>query len=238
MRISFLCILMIVSIKLYSQTDNDYKWAIKFSPLALTDLLTASIQPGLEYKFNSYWSFQAEYGIPFRALEFGTRNNYKQNYKYNKWKFEGRRYFTFYRSGHRYRKSINNRNIPDRNPSFLALEYFSINQQYGKKNDNFQDLSTNNYFDFDSTGIRRTVNGFCIKAGKQISLKEDGRFFIETSFGLGARYINVNYRNLINSRPGVFYMAKEWKYDVGDSFAGKLSALHIAFNFKLAYRLK
>ncbi|HUS02159.1 MAG TPA: hypothetical protein VMY77_10555 [Chitinophagaceae bacterium] len=239
MRISFLCILIIVSLKLYSQSDNDYKWAIKFSPLALTDPLTASIQPGLEYKLNSNWSLQGEYSIPFRVLEFGTGNNYKQNYKYNKWKFEGRWYFTSYRNRHHYRKAFDYKNFyQDRKTSFVALEYFSIDQHYGKKNDHFKDLQTNNDFDYDSAGIRRSVTGFCIKLGKQIFLKKDGRFFIECLFGLGVRYIKINYQDFINSRPGTNYMTKEWNYSVGDSFVGKQSTAHIAINFKVAYKLK
>lgn len=181
----------------------------------------------MEYRFTPRWSVQAEYGIPFRALKLGTWNRNLRNYHYSKWRLEGRRYFAFNKSS-----------LSGRLPFFIAAEGFFINQRYGKNNDYYHDWQNNSIYDFDSAGIRRSVTGFCFKIGSQKYFKEDGRFFIEWAFGLGVRYIKVNYPNLVNARLSTNRKFEEWGIGAGDRFIGKETTPHLAINFRVANNLK
>lgn len=221
-------IAILLSANVYTQQSPDSsKWILKFAPLALIDPLTATIQPGIEYKFTPRWSLEADYGLRFRALELASFNKDVNHYRYNKFRLEGRWYYGFRR-----------KSFATTLPYFIAAEAFFINQQYGKNKNYFSPRNDTITIDFDSAGLRRTVSGLCFKVGVQSHFKRDSKLFMEWAIGIGVRTINIQYNNVVNQRTSSFKYRREFDWRVGDNFIGKESTVHLALNIKLAYSLR
>ena len=209
---------LFISVSSFSQQQH---FGVTFSPLALIDVNTPSIQPGVFYAIRNRWEVGLEYGQRFRALESLHRNDQKMGNRYFRLKSEVRYFF---------KNSISLL-------LYVGAEGFMIPQRYRLSNDYY--WSQGNWNSFDSSGIRRTITGYAIKGGQRFFIDKKEKFLVDISAGIGEKWVSVRHQDTKGLQVNVSRPIDEFSLGgIGDKFDGVQKAIHIAFNIKLGYIIR
>lgn len=196
-------------------TNSRQLLALKFSPLALLNVQTACIQPGIELRFLPNWGLQADYGFQYERFSLMDWNYKRKDWKYHKVKTELRHYLPF----------TNKRQV------FIGLEYFNIKQQYRKLND-LVTLSDGILYSYDQSDIKRNSWGLLTKYG--FILWEKNHFFSEISIGAGFKKINISH-DLMNPMEDNNYHSNAEHFPNKDEKEGDWTTLAVSFEIKFGY---
>lgn len=122
------------------------------------------------------------------------------------------------------------------NPEKKTLQYFSSELFYihhrDVYHDSFVDMKNGGFFLFDQANFQRQKFGFQIKYGIFTNISESLGLNIYT--GLGIRFRNISYTNIIN--PTLFDDPREIAIDYNE-YEGLYTRVNFALGIKLHYRL-
>jgi hypothetical protein len=189
---------------------------IKFTPLSLVDPLTPALQFGVEYipgALQNRIGLQFDYG--YNLALFRDKGSWVQeDTDYHKFRSEIRGYLGKKRS----------RGV------YLALEGFYIHQDIFLKDQGYTDIYGQDY-SFDAAEVLNTVKGFALKTGNNFYFGK--RWNVDFYTGFGFRYVTTKYQTQGREEANFFKIIPLDHKQEKDNFR----RFHLAFNFKVGYRL-
>lgn len=222
--------LTFLSTSLYSQKGSDSllisQFNIKTSPLTIIDPLTSAAQIALEYRHKQKFAIEVSYNI--HTPNFTTSMKGKENEKLLKYKGEVKYFF--------------------QDEIYMALEYGYINYAYDYKDDyytpNTQDDPTTLEVEFpivhsyESASFNKIAQVFDLKFGIEFNSRKYPRLMFDVFTGVGVRFVDVNYTNVVNPLPvSVYSTAIDRQVPAWDLNVGKTTRGNFTFGIKIGYTL-
>lgn len=187
-------LILCFSVSVFSQEKKEDKWILKLNTTQLIDVFSyPTVQISAERKINSYLSINAEIG--YQLYDFDKKDTVFLKSRGFKTNIEGRVYLL---------KLLNSRTKSNRGELYVGLQlFYRKNQSTDVVDYSPKDDPTKSFTDY--FGTKRTVKGFNITAGYQISASK--RIVLEPFVGLGMmnrtiKNSDIQYNEIRDSQEG------------------------------------
>lgn len=211
---------------IFAQEFKESNWILKLNATQLVDVVSyPTLQISGERKINLYLSINAEFG--YQIYDFSKADTILLKSKGFKSNLEGRVYLF---------KLLNSRIESKRNEFYVGLQLF-YRENEGTNSVDFSPKNDETKFYTDNFGTKRTVKGFNIMFGNQISVSK--KMVLEPYLGLGMmnRKINNNdieYDEIKDTRNGTGLKPLFQKLNLEESSG---NVFNFCFGLRVGYRL-
>ncbi len=217
-KTAFTILMVAASILGMAQDSTSHeRLTIKFSLLAVANLNTPCLQPGLEYRFLPKWSIQAEYGFQANKIPSYSFHDQRHDWKYYRIKTELMHY------------------LPSRKADRIlwGIEYFKVGQTYSKLNGILYLPNGAGHYSYSRSDIRRNSWGLMGKFG--FSFWNEKRFWGEVVIGLGYKKLSIRH-NLYDPVFDAYTSLREFSF-ARDLEAADWHSIHFSYELKFGYIL-
>jgi hypothetical protein len=207
----------IESHKVDSSLNNKSRIILKYVPSALLATQTPTVMVGIEYQPAFVRNVGVELSYGFKAFQYDAFTNAAAvSTDYYKVKSELKYYLPF------------NKYIS----LCVAFEFRNLRKNTLFENARYE-KEDGGEFSFDQANEISQINCFSFKYG--VAYRLGTKFTCETSVSLGARYIRVQFVNLVNPQEQFDYSKKEWGTSWADLLEKHKSTFYVGLELKVGY---
>ncbi len=207
----------------FSQDSTKFEFLFRINPQAIIDPATATIQPGIEMRFNQKFALEFDYGHQFNKFElWKSENNYTKNRNYYKIKF-GVKYYP--KNQNLYKNTCM---LP-----YIGLAYFYIPNYFSVTNSWFTDTDGSQYT-FDAVDIFKETNIATLKLGAEYIIYK--RINIDFSGEIGLRNARLSHLSYINKTEADDFYWTEWGFlSPNKRHPSIRNSLYLGLNIKIGF---
>ncbi len=224
MKKSILIIVSIIVAQLsFSQDSTKFEVLLRINPQAIIDPYTATIQSGIELRFNKKIALEFDYGHQFNKFElWKSEDRYAKKQSYYKLKF-GVKYYPL---------NLNLYKNIDMLP-YIGLAYFYIPNYYIVTDAWFTD-SDGSQYTFDAVDIFKETNIATLKLGVEYVIFK--RLNIDFSGEIGLRNARLSHLSYVNKvETDEFYWTEWGFFGPNNRHPMVRNSLYLGVNLKIGF---
>ncbi len=224
MKKSILILLIILFAQLsFSQDSTKFEILLRINPQAIIDPYSATIQPGVELRFNKKIALEFDYGHQFNKLElWKSDSKTKLNRNYYKLKFG----IKYYPLNQQFSKKVDF--LP-----YIGFGYFYIPNYYTVTNSWYSD-SNGKQYTFDAVDVFKDTNIATLKLGAEFVFFK--RINMDLSGEIGLRHAKVSHLSYVNKVETEEFYWTEWGFLVTSNIHPfTTNRLYLGVNLKIGF---